>query len=209
VQQLDPIYVDVSQSSGEWLALKQDIVAGRLKAGGAGTPAKILLEMAATTVRKARCSSRTSPSMKRPEPAAARPGAKPDTHAAPGHVRQAIISQGVRADALLAPQIGLTRDATGQATALVVARATRSSHARCGLARDRRSVAGGGRPPSRRSRDRRGPAEMCEAREVASAGRRQRTAHDPTQRRGDQLQLVLPPATCAMSGSVAAPRKSG
>ena len=33
---------------------------------------------------------------------------------------RAIISQGVRSDALLAPQVGLTRDASGQATALVV-----------------------------------------------------------------------------------------
>ena len=39
IQQLDPIYVEVNQSSSEWLALKQDIDAGRVETGprrGAG-----------------------------------------------------------------------------------------------------------------------------------------------------------------------------
>jgi len=121
VQQLDPIYVDVSQSSGEWLALKQDIVAGRLKAGGAGTPAKILLENGSDygaegtlQFEDVTIDETTGSLLLRvlvPNPTRT---------LLPGMYVKAIISQGVRADALLAPQIGLTRDATGQATALVV-----------------------------------------------------------------------------------------
>jgi membrane fusion protein (multidrug efflux system) len=121
VQQLDPIYVDVSQSSGEWLELKQDIVAGRLKAGGAGTPAKILLENGSdygatgtlqfedVTIDEATGSLLLRILVP-----------NPTRTLLPGMYVKAIISQGVRADALLAPQIGLTRDASGQATGLVV-----------------------------------------------------------------------------------------
>jgi membrane fusion protein, multidrug efflux system len=121
VQQLDPIYVDVSQSSGEWLALKQDIVAGRLKSGGAGTPAKILLENGSdygsegtlqfedVTIDEATGSLLLRVLVP-----------NPTRTLLPGMYVKAIISQGVRPDALLAPQIGLTRDASGQATALVV-----------------------------------------------------------------------------------------
>src|SRR6267154_1847739 len=44
IQQLDPIYVDVTQSSSEWLQLKQEVDAGRVQSGSAGAPAKIVLE---------------------------------------------------------------------------------------------------------------------------------------------------------------------
>jgi membrane fusion protein (multidrug efflux system) len=121
VQKLDPIYVDVSQSSGEWLALKQDIVAGKLRAGGAGTPAKILLENGSdygaegtlqfedVTIDEATGSLLLRILVP-----------NPTRTLLPGMYVKAIISQGVRPDALLAPQIGLTRDASGQATALIV-----------------------------------------------------------------------------------------
>jgi len=96
-------------------------VAGRLKAGGAGTPAKILLENGSDYGAEARCSSRTSPSMKRTGSLlAARPGAKPDTHAAPGHVRQGDHQPGRACRRTAGAADRLTRDATGQATALVV-----------------------------------------------------------------------------------------
>ncbi len=121
VQQLDPIYVDVSQSSSEWLALKQDNEAGKLKAGGAGTPAKILLENGSdygaqgtlqfedVTIDEATGSLLLRILVP-----------NPTRTLLPGMYVKAIISQGVRPDGLLAPQIGLTRDASGQATALVV-----------------------------------------------------------------------------------------
>ncbi len=121
VQQLDPIYVDVSQSSSEWLELKQDIDAGRLKAGGAGTPAKILLENGSAYAAEGKLQFEDvtidpltgSLLLRILVP-------NPTRTLLPGMYVKAIISQGVRADGLLAPQVGLTRDATGQATGLVV-----------------------------------------------------------------------------------------
>ncbi|MDB6082219.1 MAG: acrA, partial [Gammaproteobacteria bacterium] len=44
IQQLDPIYVEVNQTSSEWLALKQDIDAGRVRSDRNGATALILLE---------------------------------------------------------------------------------------------------------------------------------------------------------------------
>ncbi len=44
VQKLDPIYVDVNQSSSEWLRLRRDLAAGKVTPGDAGTPVAIVLE---------------------------------------------------------------------------------------------------------------------------------------------------------------------
>jgi membrane fusion protein (multidrug efflux system) len=45
VQQLDPIYVDLTQSSAEMLRMRRDIEAGRLKRnGGATVPVRLVLE---------------------------------------------------------------------------------------------------------------------------------------------------------------------
>ena len=52
IQTLDPIYVDVNQSSADWLALKQEIDSGRIKSQGAGTPVSILLEDGTTYARQ-------------------------------------------------------------------------------------------------------------------------------------------------------------
>ena len=48
MQQLDPIYVDVNQSSSEWLQLKQEIDAGRVQAGAAGAPPRSCWRTAST-----------------------------------------------------------------------------------------------------------------------------------------------------------------
>jgi membrane fusion protein (multidrug efflux system) len=45
VQQLDPIYVDLTQSSADMLRLRGEIAAGRLQAGAKGeVPVKLILE---------------------------------------------------------------------------------------------------------------------------------------------------------------------
>jgi membrane fusion protein (multidrug efflux system) len=103
------------------MAAKQDIDAGRPGGGGAGTPAKILLENGSVYAADGKLQfedvtidSQTGSLLLRilvPNPTRT---------LLPGMYVRAIISQGVRADGLLAPQIGLTRDATGQATGLVV-----------------------------------------------------------------------------------------
>jgi membrane fusion protein (multidrug efflux system) len=123
VQQLDPIYVDVNQSSSEWLQLKQDIDAGRVQAGAAGAPANIVLEngSAYAGVGTLQFSDVTV------DPTTGNfllrvIVANPSQLLMPGMYVRAIVGEGVRPVALLAPQRGITRDPKGGATALVVNR---------------------------------------------------------------------------------------
>jgi membrane fusion protein, multidrug efflux system len=123
VQQLDPIYVDVNQSSSEWLQLKQDIDAGRVQAGASGAPTKIVLENGAAYAAEGTpqfSDVTVDPST----------GnfllrvivANPNQLLMPGMYVRAIVGEGVRTQGLLAPQRGITRDPKGGATALVVGR---------------------------------------------------------------------------------------
>lgn len=121
VQQLDPIYVDVSQSSSEWLELKREIDSGRVKGGGPGTAVKILLEDGSTLSEEGKLQF-------------ADVSVDPQTGSfllrvlvpndkgtlLPGMYVRAVVSGGVFNDALLAPQQGIARDPRGGATALVV-----------------------------------------------------------------------------------------
>jgi membrane fusion protein, multidrug efflux system len=123
VQQLDPIYVDVNQSSSEWLQLKQDIDAGRVQAGAAGAPTKIVLENGLTyaTEGKLQFSDVTV------DPTTGNfllrvIVANPNQLLMPGMYVRAVVGEGVMPQGLLAPQRGITRDAKGGATALLVDR---------------------------------------------------------------------------------------
>lgn len=123
VQQLDPVYVDVNQSSGEWLQLKQEIEAGRVQAGAAGAPTKIVLENGVTYAAEAKLQfadvtvdPTTGNFLLRAIVA------NPDHVLMPGMYVRAIVGEGVLPQGLLAPQRGVTRDARGRATALVVGR---------------------------------------------------------------------------------------
>jgi len=121
VQQLDPIYVDVNQSSSEWLQLKQDIDAGRLQAGASGAPTKIVLENGIPY----RAQGTLQFSDVTVDPTTGNfllrvIVANPKQLLMPGMYVRAIVGQGIRPQALLAPQRGVTRDVKGGATALVV-----------------------------------------------------------------------------------------
>jgi len=123
VQQLDPVYVDVNQSSGEWLQLKQEIEAGRVQAGAAGAPTKIVLENGVIYAAEAKLQfadvtvdPTTGNFLLRAIVA------NPDHVLMPGMYVRAIVGEGVLPQGLLAPQRGVTRDAKGGATALVVGR---------------------------------------------------------------------------------------
>jgi membrane fusion protein (multidrug efflux system) len=123
IQQLDPIYVDVSQSSREWLQLRQEIVDGRVQATGNEAPVEILLingsrydhdgklQFAEVTV---------DPTTGNYELRALVPN--PDGLLLPGMYVRAVLSEGVLAQGLLAPQQSITRDPKGNATALIVNR---------------------------------------------------------------------------------------
>ena len=121
VQQLDPIYVDVSQSSSDWLRLKQAIDAGTVKSEGAGTAAGILLEdgtryahdgklqFADVTVDPTTGSFLLRVVVPNPK-----------NTLMPGMYVRAVLAEGVRDNGILAPQRGITRDQRGNASALVV-----------------------------------------------------------------------------------------
>jgi membrane fusion protein (multidrug efflux system) len=121
IQQLDPIYVDVSQSSREWLQLRQEIVDGRVQATGNEAPVEILLingsrydhdgklQFAEVTV---------DPTTGDYQLRALVPN--PDGLLLPGMYVRAVLSEGVLAKGLLAPQQAIMRDPKGNATALIV-----------------------------------------------------------------------------------------
>jgi membrane fusion protein, multidrug efflux system len=121
VQQLDPIYIDVNQSSSEWLQLKQDIDAGRVQAGASGAPTKVVLENGTpyATEGTLQFSDVTV------DPSTGNfllrvVVANPNQLLMPGMYVRAIVGEGVRPQGLLVPQRGITRDPKGGATALVV-----------------------------------------------------------------------------------------
>ena len=121
VQQLDPIYVDVSQSSSEWLRLRREIASGQLAAGDAGTPVAIVLEdgsryahpgkLLATDVTVDEGTGSFALRILVPNP---------EYELRPGMYVTAVLAEAKDADAILAPQQGITRDPKGNASALVV-----------------------------------------------------------------------------------------
>ena len=121
VQQLDPIYVDVNQSSSEWLQLKQDVDAGRVQAGASGAPTKIMLEngssyaaLGTLQFSDVTVDPTTGNFLLRVIVG------NPSQLLMPGMYVRAIIGEGVRPEGLLVPQRAITRDPRGGATALVV-----------------------------------------------------------------------------------------
>jgi membrane fusion protein (multidrug efflux system) len=121
IQQLDPIYVEVNQSSNDWLSLKQEIDAGRVHSDGAGTPAKIQLENGATYGYEGKlqfADVTVDPSTGNFLLRVIVPN--PKALLLPGMYVRALLSEGQLSQGLLAPQQGITRDPKGNASALVV-----------------------------------------------------------------------------------------
>lgn len=122
IQQLDPIYVDVTQSSAEMLKLRRDLASGRLqKAGENAAEVKLTLEDGTEyrhtgTLEFSEVSvdeSTGSVTLRAVFP-------NPDQVLLPGMFVHAQLQAGVSAEAILAPQQGVTRDQRGRPTALVV-----------------------------------------------------------------------------------------
>ncbi len=122
IQKLDPIYVDVTQSSADMLRLRRALEAGTLKSGGEGqNKVKLLLEdgspyplegtlkFADVTVEP----TTGSVTLRMVFP-------NPDQILLPGMFVRAIVEQGVDESAILAPQMGVTRNPKGEPVALVV-----------------------------------------------------------------------------------------
>jgi membrane fusion protein (multidrug efflux system) len=121
-QQIDPIYVDLTQSSVDGLRLRRDMASGQLKVDGPnqakvaliledGTeyPAPGALQFSDITVNQGTGSVTVR---------AIFPNRQ--SILLPGMFVRARIEEGVAGDAILVPQVGVTHDPQGKATALVV-----------------------------------------------------------------------------------------
>jgi len=120
VQQLDPMYVDLTQSSAELLALRRALAAGSLK-GTRDLPVTILLEDGTRYDHAGKLAF----SDVTVDPATGSFGLRvvvpnPQYVLLPGMYVRAIVGDGERQDALLVPQQGVTRDPRGQSLAMVV-----------------------------------------------------------------------------------------
>jgi membrane fusion protein, multidrug efflux system len=136
VQQLDPIYVDVNQSSADWLTLKQEIDSGRIQSRGAGTPATIVLENGAIYPHRGTLlftDVTVDPTTGNFLLRVLVPN--PEGLLLPGMYVRAVINEGVLPHGVLAPQEGIEHNPRGDATALVVDTAGRVEERRVGITR--------------------------------------------------------------------------
>jgi membrane fusion protein (multidrug efflux system) len=119
IRALDPIYVDLTQSSEARLKLRAQLGTGKLQAGTTRVKLKLgdgsiygrdgTLEFAEVAVDAAT----GTVTLRATFP-------NPDDTLLPGMYVRAVLDEGVATTAILAPQQGVTRDPKGNATALVV-----------------------------------------------------------------------------------------
>ena len=122
IQQLDPIYVDVSQSSAELLRLKRGLDSGRIVSDRDGAKkVKIMLEDGTPYPIEGTLQFRDVTV----DPATGSYTLRivvpnPDLLLLPGMYARAVVSEGIITDAILAPQEGVSRNPKGEPVALVV-----------------------------------------------------------------------------------------
>ncbi|CDG89833.1 efflux RND transporter periplasmic adaptor subunit [Xenorhabdus bovienii] len=121
VQQLDPIYVDITQSSDDYLRLKNEIAKGTVHKEGGKTKTRLItdtgkeysqegyLEFSDITVDE----TTGSITMRAVFP-------NPNEELLPGMFVRTKLEEGVRQNAILVPQQAITRTPRGQATTLIV-----------------------------------------------------------------------------------------
>jgi len=122
IQQLDPIFVDVTQPSSAILRLRKELANGQLQGAGANA-AKVTLQLEDGSIypepgrlefsEVAVDQGTGSVTLRAVFP-------NPRSELLPGMFVHARLAEGVKASAILAPQRGVTRDLKGQATSLVV-----------------------------------------------------------------------------------------
>jgi membrane fusion protein (multidrug efflux system) len=122
VQQIDPIYVDLNQSSLQGLQLRRDVASGKLKLNGPGQ-AKVTLLLEDGTQYPLPGSLQFTDITVDPGTGSVTVRALfPNPHAVllPGMFVRARIDQGTNDNVALVPQVGVSHDPGGKATALVV-----------------------------------------------------------------------------------------
>lgn len=118
IQRTDRMYVDITQSASELLNLRQELQSGALGRGGVAVRLKLengqdygqtgTLQFTDVTVDQ----STGAVTLRAVFP-------NPQGVLLPGLYVRAVVDQGVRANAILAPQIGVARDLRGRPTAMV------------------------------------------------------------------------------------------
>lgn len=120
IQRMDPMYVQVSQSSAELLQLRRELDSGQLR-GTESVPVEIVLEDGSLLSQPGQLSfaeatvdeSTGSVMLRVVVP-------NPDQLLLPGMYVRARLANGERQNAILAPQQSIARDAKGNASAMVV-----------------------------------------------------------------------------------------
>ncbi|MDH4567599.1 efflux RND transporter periplasmic adaptor subunit [Pseudomonas sp. BN414] len=122
IQQLDPIYVDVTQSTKDLLRLRREMAEGQLeKAGASGARVSLLLEDGSEYPHKGSLEfSEVSVDEGTGSVTLRAVFPNPEHNLLPGMFVHARLGSAVKQEAILAPQQGVTRDLKGQATAMVV-----------------------------------------------------------------------------------------
>lgn len=122
VQQTDPIYVDVTQSSSEVLRMKRDLASGKLKKAGAdGAKVKLLFDDGTAYAQEGALQfsditvdqSTGVVTLRAVFP-------NPGHELLPGLYVRAVLEEGVEEQALLVPQPAVSRDTKGNAMVMVV-----------------------------------------------------------------------------------------
>jgi membrane fusion protein (multidrug efflux system) len=121
IQQLSPVNVDVTQSSSEMLRLKKALQEGKLKGNGGQAKVKLILEDGTPY---------PLPGTLKLTEAFVDPGTgsitlrtlfpNPKSLLLPGMFVRAVLEEGVKDQAILVPQRGVTRNTTGSAMVMVV-----------------------------------------------------------------------------------------
>lgn len=121
VQQLDPVYVDVTQSSDDYLRLKTELEKGEIKQQNG--KADVMLQMDNGRLYPQQCRMEFSDVTVDQTTGSITVRAvcpNPDNVLLPGMFVRAHLTEGVREAALLVPQQAITRTPRGDATTLVV-----------------------------------------------------------------------------------------
>ena len=121
VQQLDPIYVDVTQSSNDFMRLKQSVEQGSLHKDSAGSTVELVMENGQSYPLKGSLQfsdvtvdeSTGSITLRAVFP-------NPQHTLLPGMFVRARIDEGIQPNAILVPQQSVTRTPRGEATVMVV-----------------------------------------------------------------------------------------
>ena len=121
VQQLDPMYVDVTQSSEDFMRLRSELESGQLKQTDGKASVTLLMQNGNTFAQKGTLEfsdvtvdeTTGSITLRAIDP-------NPDHTLLPGLFVRARLEEGTNPNALLVPQQAVTRTPTGQATVMVV-----------------------------------------------------------------------------------------